>query len=558
MIHQTKNAELTSEQLRELDKFGQKINGLGANFAVFDRTGRLIQLWETGNHKSCLEELAGYALDALKKEPDRDSRIQDLPRVTRCGEKSHIITSVVGSNSNRDAVVVIDCNPEESGNLDAPHKAGLLNTMFAEMLELFTCSFIMESKVNDQIERVTTELTMVYEELVLLHKLSTNMHLTEADGNFLQMACDSLTDIVSVEGIAILLEKKIDGQKHLNLAAGSGLIDIDEHTAAVLHDRLLEELHLRNEALLDSDVDTPFKYDWPDNIRNIIVVPLYSKDKEKNNNKKTSCGNSNIIGLLVAINRLDKPDFDSTDAKLFTSVAAGCAVFVENGRLFKDLKDLFIGSLRALTNSIDAKDQYTRGHSERVAFISKWIADKLVEKGLLAETEVTKVYLTGLLHDIGKMGIEEAVLRKNGKLTEEERCCITTHPSVGASILSEIKQMREIVPGVLCHHEREDGKGYPNGIKSEQIPMVSKIIALADSFDAMTSKRTYRDALSVKQAIREIERGLGTQFDETVGKAFLESDIYKLWDIIQKGFSGVYEDSALSEFGTLAVGALIR
>ena len=118
--------------------------------------------------------------------------------------------------------------------------------------------------------------------------------------------------------------------------------------------------------------------------------------------------------------------------------------------------------------------------------------------------------------------------------------------------------MRDIVPGVLCHHEREDGQGYPNGIKGGQIPLVSKIISLADSFDAMTSRRTYRDALSVKQAINEIEKGLGTQFDETIGRIFLQSDIYRLWDIIQKGFTGVYEEGALSEYGTLAVGTLLK
>jgi HD-GYP domain-containing protein (c-di-GMP phosphodiesterase class II) len=372
------------------------------------------------------------------------------------------------------------------------------------------------------------------------------------------MSCDSLTDIVNVEGIAILLKKTIDGQNRLNLAAGSGLIDIDELAAAVLHDRLIEEIQNGKEALLDSEVDSPFKYDWPDNIRNIIVVPLFSKDKGAISNSDEIKSQTSVLGFLVAINRLDKQDFDSTDIKLFTSVAGSCAVFIENGRLFKDLKDLFIGSLRALTNSIDAKDQYTRGHSERVAFISKWIADQLVERSLLDKDEVSKIYLAGLLHDIGKMGITEAVLRKNGKLTDSEMYCIKTHPSVGASILSEIKQMRDIVPGVLCHHEREDGQGYPNGIKGGQIPLVSKIISLADSFDAMTSRRTYRDAMSVKQAINEIGKGLGTQFDETIGRVFLQSDIYRLWDIIQKGFTGVYEEGALSEYGTLAVGTLLK
>ena len=134
--------------------------------------------------------------------------------------------------------------------------------------------------------------------------------------------------------------------------------------------------------MLDSEVDAPFKYEWPDRIKNIIAVPLY--------------GNEKISGLMVAINRLDKPDFDSIDVKLFNSVANECAVFIENGRLFTDLKELFIGSLKALTNSIDAKDQYTRGHSERVAFISRWIAERLAEQEPLEEDVIHRIYLAGL------------------------------------------------------------------------------------------------------------------------------------------------------------------
>ncbi len=100
--------------------------------------------------------------------------------------------------------------------------------------------------------------------------------------------------------------------------------------------------------------------------------------------------------------------------------------------------------------------------------------------------------------------------------------------------------MRDIVPGVLCHHERLDGKGYPGGLVGEQIPLTGKIVGLADSFDAMTSKRTYREARTVEQAIAEIEKGIGTQFDEKVARVFLDSDVYQLWDIIQGGFSEVY------------------
>ena len=166
--------------------------------------------------------------------------------------------------------------------------------------------------------------------------------------------------------------------------------------------------------------------------------------------------------------------------------------------------------------------------------------------------------MTGLLHDIGKIGIEEVVLRKEGKLTEQEYSRIKVHPSIGAGILSEIKQMREIVPGVLCHHERVDGKGYPNGLKGDQIPLTGKIVGLADSFDAMTSKRTYRDAMTLEKALAEIERGLGTQFDEKIGRVFLDNDVSTLWDSIRDGFGEIYQSSASAEYGSAAVEMLIR
>jgi HD-GYP domain-containing protein (c-di-GMP phosphodiesterase class II) len=405
---------------------------------------------------------------------------------------------------------------------------------------------------------VSTELAHVYEELVLLHKLSTNMKVTEPDANFLQMACDNLTNIVSVEGIAILLEKTINDEKQLVLAAGSGLIDIDERMAAILHSRLAEEISSGKEALLDSEVDSPFRYDWSGSIKNIIVVPLFGKEKSDSNFAERAQNINYITGLIVAVNRIDRPDFDSTDAKLFNSVANGCAVFIENGRLFKDLKELFIGSLKALTSSIDAKDPYTRGHSERVAFISRWIAERLAEEEPLQEEQIHKIYLAGLLHDIGKIGIDESVLRKKGKLTREEINHIRAHPSIGAGILGAIKQMRDIVPGVLAHHEQVDGKGYPNGLTGPQIPLTGKIVGLADSFDAMTSKRTYRGALSVEQTLAEIEEKSGTQFDEKISRVFINSDVYQLWDIIQGGFTEIYGTSNFSEYGTVAVGTLIR
>jgi HD-GYP domain-containing protein (c-di-GMP phosphodiesterase class II) len=414
----------------------------------------------------------------------------------------------------------------------------------AAVLEAFSDLVHQTEKNASQIEKISTELAHTYEELMLVYNMSTHMRVTQTYANYLQMACDNLTQLVSVEGIAVFLEKKVEGMDRLVLIAGSGVVTIDQVIADILHNRLLQELRNGAEALLDSQVDRPFKYEWPQSIRNILAVPLGHDSK--------------IFGLMVATNIQNKPDFDSVDIKLFTCVANQCSVFIENGRLFGDLKELFIGSLKALTNSIDAKDRYTRGHSDRVAFISRWIAERFAERQPIDEDQIHQIYLAGLLHDIGKIGISESVLCKKGKLTDEERSRIMAHPRIGASILSDIKQMKQIVPGVLYHHEKIDGSGYPEGLKGDQIPLVGKIISLADAFDAMTSRRVYRDAMTIKKACSEIEKGLGTHFDAPIGRIFLESDIRKLWDIIQDGFIESWDYSNFSEYGAVAVGTLIQ
>ena len=556
----TVGKSLSSLQLRELKKFGSRVNKLGVNFAVCDVECEPVLLCEGGSLKSEREQLIKASRQALKQSGD-ESYMESEVRVCRFDEINQILAVVLKSNREAVATALIDLGEKDtdSNNLERIERENYpLSKMLSEMLGFLAEKFQAQAKAEEQIEMVSAELAQTYEELVLLHKLSTNMKVTESDSNFLQMACDNLTDTISVEGIAILLEKNIENEKQMVLSAGLGLIDIDEQMSDVLKNRLMEEINSGKEALLDSEVDSPFKYDWEQDIKNIIAVPLWKIEKKAVPFERVAENNNSIIGMMVAINRIDKPDFDSTDVKLFNSVANECAVFIENGRLFKDLKELFIGSLKALTSSIDAKDQYTRGHSERVAFISRWIAERLAEEEPLKEEQIHKIYLAGLLHDIGKMGVDEAILRKKGKLTEKEFEHIRTHSLVGANILSEIKQMRDIVPGVLTHHERVDGKGYPNGLVGEQIPLTGKIIGLADCFDAMTSKRVYRNAMTVEEALLEIERGLGSQFDEKVGRAFINSDVYQLWDIMQEGFSGIYGSNKSVEYGAVAVGSIIR
>jgi len=571
----TVKRSLSPSQRRELERFGSRINRFSGNFAACSADGEILFLCEGGRFKSSRQQLVKMSRQVLSQEGEVMSCIDRDTQVYRLGKHKQVLAAVLKSGP-AGLVALIDLGPWSVVDSDSCSKknepyeqlAEVLNTpnqanseYLMETLRLLAKSFQAEAKAQEQIEMVSTELAQTYEELVLLHKLSTNMKVTEADTNFLQMACDSLTDIISVEGIAILLERSIDGEKQLVVAAGSGLIDINERMAGILHSRLEDEINSGKEALLDSEVDSPFKYEWQDNVKSIIAVPLFSTDKSESPLAERTQNSNCIIGLMVAINRIDKEDFDSTDVKLFNSVANSCAVFIENGRLFKELEELFIGSLKALTRSIDAKDKYTRGHSERVAFIARWIAERLSDQHPQEKEQLHKIYLAGLLHDIGKIGIDEVVLRKEGKLTVEEMDLIRKHPSIGAGILREIKQMREIVPGVLYHHERVDGKGYPNGLVGDEIPLIGKIIGLADSFDAMTSKRTYRSARTIEQALEEIEKGLGTQFDEKIGRVFINSDVCLLWDIIVQNssdFAGIYGRSDFAEYGTAAVGTLIR
>ena len=174
--------------------------------------------------------------------------------------------------------------------------------------------------------------------------------------------------------------------------------------------------------------------------------------------------------------------------------------------------------MMALGSAIDAKDAYTNGHSERVARYSGELARRMGK----STQEINDIYYIGLLHDIGKIGIPDYIINKAGKLTEEEYELIKNHPNIGAEILSSITEMPGISFGAHWHHERFDGKGYPDGLAGEDIPEVARIICVADAYDTMTSKRVYRDVLPQKVARDEILKGRGTQFDPVIADYMLE------------------------------------
>lgn len=182
------------------------------------------------------------------------------------------------------------------------------------------------------------------------------------------------------------------------------------------------------------------------------------------------------------------------------------------------LEKAYMESIETLRFTVEAKDPYTKGHSDRVAQYSVLIGKKM---GLSEEDQKT-LMVGGLFHDIGKIGVPDTILRKPDKLTDEEYSEIKNHPSIGAHILAPATIFKEIIPIVKHHHEKYNGKGYPSQLAGENIPLFARIAAVADTFDAMTSKRTYRDELPLETVIAEIEKCKGTQFDPKIADVFLD------------------------------------
>ena len=250
-------------------------------------------------------------------------------------------------------------------------------------------------------------------------------------------------------------------------------------------------------------------------LRASICVPSFYKNE--------------LVAILILGEKLSGEAYFEPEISLFVTLANDVAMAVKNAELIQDLKtaydkehNLLIYTSIALATAIDARDRYTHGHSERVSHYSLVIAKQLIDAGKIEYDRdfMETVQLSALLHDVGKIGVKDQILNKPGKLTEEEFKIMKEHVTIGASIIKPVTGLTNLADGVLYHHERFDGKGYPKGLKGKEIPIIGRIVNVADSFDTIATARAYKDATPSKEAFEELRRCSGSQFDPEIVDAF--------------------------------------
>jgi len=238
-----------------------------------------------------------------------------------------------------------------------------------------------------------------------------------------------------------------------------------------------------------------------------------------------------LLAILLLGQKHDGSKFEQEELDFFSALASDVAMAIRNAQLFDDLRreaernrNLFIQTTIALGSAIEAKDAYTHGHTERVTKYALAVARQMESSSIyeFPPKFFENLYIAGLLHDIGKIGVAEAILCKQDKLTDEEYELMKNHTTRGAEILSALTGFEEVINGVKYHHERYDGKGYPDGLKGEGIPIIAAIIAVADTFDAITTDRSYRKGLSKEVAMAEIQKNTLKQFNPKPVQALAE------------------------------------
>jgi len=372
--------------------------------------------------------------------------------------------------------------------------------------------------LRHEINEAVSLASETYDELGLLHRLTSRLHLSGDETEVWQNALTWLADSIPAQCLAIISNQpagvgnQTHGEEQPKLPIGDPSGVLTHGQCPTENSELREVIENFSSTALGQPIvlnraETSLPTWSCKQISELVCVPISGGDQP--------------MGWLLALNHRgngkDESDlFGSVEVRLLGSVGTILGIHNSNLDLYQQQSELFESSVKALTSAIDAKDGYTSGHSDRVARIAVALAEEI---GLDQETLDT-LYLGGLLHDIGKIGIDDHILNKPGKLTGEEFKHVQQHPQLGYEILRGVRQLDKVLPLVLHHHEAWNGMGYPHGLKGSETPQVARIMAVADAYDAMSSDRPYRKGMPDEKVDAILREGAGSQWDAEVIDAF--------------------------------------
>ncbi|MBN1439979.1 MAG: GAF domain-containing protein [Anaerolineales bacterium] len=363
---------------------------------------------------------------------------------------------------------------------------------------------IHRANLFEQLEHRVHELSSLYE---FGQAVSTSLHLEDV----VRLIVRTVPPAVHAQAIWVFLWNEVEERlvlQHSGEGSDSGPAELKYRAGEGLVGWVF--LEGRPAIVADVNSDPRWKQEAEHEtatlgfrVRDVMAVPMIHGKK--------------VLGVLLAINRQQQRRFSEADQSLCEALAAQTAIAIENAQLFEDVRAISVATISSLATAIDARDPYTRGHSEDVTKVVVQLARELGWHG--ADLEMLE--FAALLHDVGKIAVPDDILRKPEKLVPDEWNVIYLHPYHSAQILRPVEPLRKIIPWIYHHHERWDGDGYPDRLKGEAIPEGARIIAVVDAFNAITTNRPYHKALSEKEALDEIERNSGKQFDPVVVRAFL-------------------------------------
>ncbi|MBW2147273.1 MAG: response regulator [Deltaproteobacteria bacterium] len=469
------------------------------------------KVWEAEDGLCALETLENEAVDIVITDINMP-RLEGLELLRRIKESNPLIPVAIITGFPSLDVAVKAMKQGASDFIAKPFRVEEIELIVQKLLNerkllLENAQLNRELEQKKEIERLNHKLNQKIRDLTVLYKIGEVLNESTLDrNNLFKQVAELAMEVTNARKTSLMLMDP--ERKRLVIKASCGIpTDIAQKISLRLGEGIAGQVAKEGIPLLVKDIHRSRKYIDASvghyKTNSFISVPLLIKGE--------------VLGVINAADKEDGISFSKNEMNLLSAVAQRAALCLENLALYESVYNNLVDTLRSLVSTIEAKDSYTKLHSARVTQWSVEIATALN----IDKEDIDIIQFAGYLHDIGKIGIPDSILMKPGRLTVEEYDLIKTHPAIGEKIVKPLDLLPKERDLIRHHHERWDGKGYPDGLAGEDIPLLARIMAIADSFDAMTSDRVYRKAKGVKDALYELNQCAGSQFDPFVVETFL-------------------------------------